>query len=160
MRVEGFDKVYAIADEDMDRENETTTSSVHFVRFQLQPGAEANDLVLHVKMLDNDTQLQQQAVGMVGRLLATLLYGGFGVGAFVLVALGLYSTLLKLARRDLRAPLLRVSGGVLVLVGGFVVLTQLGGHDDGGPQDRCDTVTSSNRMSTPPMRCSTRTSSW
>jgi len=37
MQVEGFDKVYAIADEDMDRENETKTSSVHFVRFQLEP---------------------------------------------------------------------------------------------------------------------------
>ena len=35
MQVEGHDKVYAIADEDMDRENETKTSSVHFVRFQL-----------------------------------------------------------------------------------------------------------------------------
>ena len=37
MQVEGHDKVYAIADEDMDRENETKTSSVHFVRFQLTP---------------------------------------------------------------------------------------------------------------------------
>jgi hypothetical protein len=35
MQVEGFDKVYAIADEDMDRENDTKTSSVHFLRFQL-----------------------------------------------------------------------------------------------------------------------------
>ena len=35
MQVEGFDKVYAIADEDMNRENDTKTSSVHFVRFQL-----------------------------------------------------------------------------------------------------------------------------
>ena len=35
MRVAGHDKVYAIADEDMDRENETKTSSVHFVRFEL-----------------------------------------------------------------------------------------------------------------------------
>lgn len=37
MQVEGFDKVYAIADEDMDRENDAKTSSVHFVRFQLTP---------------------------------------------------------------------------------------------------------------------------
>ena len=35
MRVAGHDKVYAIADEDMDRENDTKTSSVHFVRFEL-----------------------------------------------------------------------------------------------------------------------------
>jgi hypothetical protein len=36
------------------------------IRFQLKPGGDANDLVLHVKMLDNDTQLQQQAVGILG----------------------------------------------------------------------------------------------
>jgi hypothetical protein len=29
--------VYAIADEDMDRENEAKTSAVHFVRFELTP---------------------------------------------------------------------------------------------------------------------------
>ena len=30
---------------------------------------------------------------------------------------------------------------VVLVIGGFVVLTQIG-HDDGGPADRCDTVTS------------------
>ena len=35
MRVDGCDKVYAIADEDMERANDIKTSSVHFVRFQL-----------------------------------------------------------------------------------------------------------------------------
>lgn len=34
LHVEGFDKVYAIADEDLDRENDEKTSSVHFVRFE------------------------------------------------------------------------------------------------------------------------------
>ena len=37
MQVAGHDKVYAIADEDMERANEAKTSSVHFVRFQLTP---------------------------------------------------------------------------------------------------------------------------
>jgi hypothetical protein len=37
MQVEGFDKVYAIADEDLDRENAEKTSSVHFVRFEFTP---------------------------------------------------------------------------------------------------------------------------
>jgi len=37
MQVDGHDKVYAIADEDMDRENDVKTSSVHFLRFQLTP---------------------------------------------------------------------------------------------------------------------------
>jgi hypothetical protein len=35
VRIAGFDKVYAIADEDMERENEQKTSSVHFLRFEL-----------------------------------------------------------------------------------------------------------------------------
>jgi len=35
VRVEGFDPVFAIADEDLERENETKTSSVHFLRFEL-----------------------------------------------------------------------------------------------------------------------------
>lgn len=34
MQVEGFERVFAIADEDLDRENETKTSSVHFLRFE------------------------------------------------------------------------------------------------------------------------------
>lgn len=35
VQVEGFDRVYAIADEDLDRENEEKTSAVHFLRFEL-----------------------------------------------------------------------------------------------------------------------------
>jgi hypothetical protein len=35
VRVEGCARVYAIADEDMERENEQKTSSVHFLRFEL-----------------------------------------------------------------------------------------------------------------------------
>jgi hypothetical protein len=42
VQVEGSKKVYAIADEDLERENDTKTSSVHFVRFELtQEMAEA-----------------------------------------------------------------------------------------------------------------------
>jgi hypothetical protein len=35
VQVAGFDKAFAIADEDMEREDETKTSSVHFMRFEL-----------------------------------------------------------------------------------------------------------------------------
>jgi len=35
LQVDGFDRVYAIADEDLERENEEKTSSVHFLRFEL-----------------------------------------------------------------------------------------------------------------------------
>jgi hypothetical protein len=36
------------------------------LRFQLHPGKGSNDLLLHVRMLDNDNQLQQQAIGILG----------------------------------------------------------------------------------------------
>ena len=35
MQVAGFERVFAIADEDMERENEVKTSAVHFLRFEL-----------------------------------------------------------------------------------------------------------------------------
>lgn len=35
IQVEGCDKVYPIADEDLERDNEEKTSSVHFLRFEL-----------------------------------------------------------------------------------------------------------------------------
>ena len=37
LQVQGFDKVFAIADEDMERETEEKTSSVHFMRFEFTP---------------------------------------------------------------------------------------------------------------------------
>jgi len=37
VEVEGHPRVYAIADEDLDRENDEKTSAVHFVRFEFGP---------------------------------------------------------------------------------------------------------------------------
>ena len=37
VEVEGYQRVYAIADEDLDRETEEKTSAVHFVRFEFTP---------------------------------------------------------------------------------------------------------------------------
>lgn len=37
VKVEGYEPVYAVADEDLERETEEKTSSVHFLRFDLQP---------------------------------------------------------------------------------------------------------------------------
>ena len=37
VRVAGFDKVHPVADEDLEREDDTKTSSVHFLRFELSP---------------------------------------------------------------------------------------------------------------------------
>src|ERR1700712_3700150 len=44
------------------------------VRFQLEPNGEFNDVVLHVKLLDNDNNMQQQAVGVLG---VNLMYACF-----------------------------------------------------------------------------------
>ncbi|KPK67957.1 MAG: hypothetical protein AMJ84_11970 [Acidithiobacillales bacterium SM23_46] len=38
VRVAGFEKVHPIADEDLARQDDTKTSSVHFLRFELTPG--------------------------------------------------------------------------------------------------------------------------
>lgn len=42
------------------------------LRFQLRPDALPNDLALHVRLLDNDNRLQQQAIGILG---VNLIYG-------------------------------------------------------------------------------------
>lgn len=36
------------------------------LRFQLDPNTPPNDMVLHVRLLDNDNRLQQQAIGILG----------------------------------------------------------------------------------------------
>ncbi|MDB5156141.1 MAG: nicotinate-nucleotide adenylyltransferase [Mucilaginibacter sp.] len=36
------------------------------LRFQLEPNGPFNDVVIHVKLMDNDSNLQQQAVGVLG----------------------------------------------------------------------------------------------
>ena len=41
VEVEGNERVYAIADEDLDRENDDKTSAVHFVRFEFTPAMAA-----------------------------------------------------------------------------------------------------------------------
>ncbi|HEY6901603.1 MAG TPA: hypothetical protein VI233_13205 [Puia sp.] len=44
------------------------------VRFQLEPNGEHNDVIIHVKLLDNDNVLQQSAVGVLG---VNLIYACF-----------------------------------------------------------------------------------
>lgn len=44
------------------------------LRFQLNPQAPFNDVVIHVRMLDNENVLQQQALGVIG---TNLIYGCF-----------------------------------------------------------------------------------
>ena len=44
MQVEGFDKIFAIADEDLERDTEEKTSAVHFMRYELD-----DDMIAAVK---------------------------------------------------------------------------------------------------------------
>ena len=44
------------------------------LRFQLTPGGAYNDLIVHVKLLDQDNRLQQQAIGILG---VNMVYGCF-----------------------------------------------------------------------------------
>ena len=44
------------------------------VRFQPAPGAEPNEITIHMRMLDKENLLQQQALGIIG---VNLLYGAF-----------------------------------------------------------------------------------
>jgi len=47
------------------------------LRFQLNPESKPNDLILHVRLLDNDNRLQQQAIGILG---VNMVYGCFRFG--------------------------------------------------------------------------------
>jgi hypothetical protein len=38
LRIDGHDKVFPIADEDLERATDDKTSAVHFLRFELTPG--------------------------------------------------------------------------------------------------------------------------
>jgi hypothetical protein len=44
LQVEGFDKIFAISDEDLERDNAEKTSAVHFMRYELD-----NDMIAAVK---------------------------------------------------------------------------------------------------------------
>ena len=48
VKVEGHPLVYAIADEDMDRSNDTKSAAVHFLRFELSP-----EMIKDLRSLDN-----------------------------------------------------------------------------------------------------------
>jgi hypothetical protein len=64
VQVDGHAKVYAIADEDLERENEEKTSSVHFLRFEFEPamiaalkgGAEHPEYSVRIDEVSPDVQ--------------------------------------------------------------------------------------------------------
>jgi len=72
VEVEGHERVYAIADEDLDRENDEKTSAVHFVRFELpQPARDAVRAGAAVK-LGCDHRHYPAHVGIAPETLASL----------------------------------------------------------------------------------------
>jgi hypothetical protein len=72
VEVEGYPRVYAIADEDLERENEEKTSAVHFLRFELtQPMRDAVKAGAAVKLGCDHTNYPAH-VGIVAETLASL----------------------------------------------------------------------------------------
>jgi hypothetical protein len=76
-RVAGFEPVFAIADEDLDRENAEKTSSVHFMRFEFTPemvAAAKNgaDLGIGVSHSNYTQQLEPLPANIRDSLLADL----------------------------------------------------------------------------------------
>jgi len=77
MRVAGFPVVQAIADEDLDRENDDKTSAVHFVRFELTPAMIAAFKAATPVALSVDHPNYQAEVAMISPLVQETLASDF-----------------------------------------------------------------------------------
>ena len=90
------------------------------VRFQLTPCGPYNDVVLHVKLLDNDNNLQQQAVGILG---VNLIYACFRY--YENPTLFLLSLIDDLAKDRLQIDMLRFEGPDFIKVDNRLVSLHL-----------------------------------
>jgi len=77
MRVAGFPVVRAVADEDLDRENDDKTSAVHFVRFELTPAMIAAFKAATPVALTVDHPNYQAEVAMISPLVQETLASDF-----------------------------------------------------------------------------------
>ena len=77
MRVAGFPVVRAVADEDLDRENDDKTSAVHFVRFELTPAMIAAFKADAPVALSIDHPNYQAEVAMISPLVQETLASDF-----------------------------------------------------------------------------------
>ena len=75
------------------------------VRFQLEPNGLYHDVILHVKLLDNDNNLQQQAVGILG---VNLIYACFKYNSVPPVFL--LSLMDNLSRDRIQIDMIRFEG--------------------------------------------------
>ncbi len=73
VQVAGCERVYAIADEDLARENETKTSAVHFLRFELTPPMIDSLLARGALAIGVDHPLYTEAIDSVGSEIRTSL---------------------------------------------------------------------------------------
>ena len=74
------------------------------MRFQLDPEGEPNEIVIHMKMHDNDNKLQQQAVGILG---VNLIYGCYN---FANDPEALIKSLLDSLHGRIEVDMIRLSG--------------------------------------------------
>jgi hypothetical protein len=75
------------------------------VRFQLEPGGAYNDVIIHIKLLDNDGVMQQNSVGVLG---VNLLYACFYYHAHPNIFL--LSLMDNLAKDALQIDMIRFEG--------------------------------------------------
>ena len=75
------------------------------VRFQLEPNGAFNDVVIHVKLLDNDNVLQQQSVGILG---VNLIYACFYY--HTVPSILLLSLMDNLSRDSIQIDMIRFEG--------------------------------------------------
>ncbi|MCE9637177.1 MAG: DNA translocase FtsK [Planctomycetes bacterium] len=81
-------------------------------------------LLVALVMHGPDDGASPSLVGSIGRFAATMVYGAFGVLSYLLVALGLWTTALRLARKEISSPRWRAAGFVLFLLGGCTLIHQ------------------------------------
>jgi hypothetical protein len=74
LEADGFSRVYAIADEDMDRSTADKTSAVHFLRFQIPPAMKAGLAAgAALKLGCDHTEYPQHIEALPDELVASLL---------------------------------------------------------------------------------------
>lgn len=73
VQVSGFDKVWAIADEDLDRSNEIKTSAVHFMRFELTSDMQQSLKQGNALSMGIEHKVYTQNVAISGGIRASLL---------------------------------------------------------------------------------------
>lgn len=89
------------------------------LRFQLHPQGEPNEIVMHIELLDNDTALQQQAVGKLGVNLVYASYYYYGDYT------KLMASLLEGIQNRVKIDMLRIKGPQFIDIDNRLVTLEL-----------------------------------